>query len=150
MKKFFIQYKEVVGTLIAFAILLSPTLVTAVGTFDGSGSGQFNAAQNNSSGSSCPPYTVCNPLKFKTICGLVKGLLQAVMIIGIPIAVLFIVWAGFKFVMAQGKSDALIRARANLLWVIIGVAIFLAASLIAQVIMNTIEQLGVTGISSCS
>ena len=85
------------------------------------------------------------------MCGLVKGLLDAVMIIGIPIAVLFIVWAGFKFVLAQGNPGELTEARSNFLHVIIGIGIFVGASLIASIIVNTLGALGVAGVSnSCS
>jgi hypothetical protein len=90
-----------------------------------------------------------NPLKFDSVCGLIGGVLDAVMVIGIPIAVLFMVWAGLKFVLAQGNAEALASARKNFLNVIIGIAIFVGASLIAQVIVNTVAQLGVNGINSC-
>jgi len=73
------------------------------------------------------------------------------MIIGIPIAVLFIVWAGFKFVLAQGNPGELTEARSNFLHVIIGIGIFVGASLIASIIVNTLGALGVAGVSnSCS
>jgi hypothetical protein len=55
----------------------------------------------------CPPGTLCNPLGVSSFCGLVKVLLDAALVIGIPIAVLFIVYAGFKFVMAQGNPEEL-------------------------------------------
>src|SRR5579862_732453 len=66
--------------------------------------------------SSCPTgspcsYTVQNPLAANSFCGLVKNLLQAALAIGIPIAVLFIVYAGFKFVLAQGNPEKLKEAR---------------------------------------
>ena len=106
-----------------------------------------NSSSNTDNG--CTPGTLCNPLKFNTVCGLVTGLLDAVMIIGIPIAVLFIVWAGFKFVLAQGNPGELTEARSNFLNVIIGIGIFVGASLIAAIIINTLKELGVSGISSC-
>jgi hypothetical protein len=93
--------------------------------------------------------TLENPLKFDSICGLIHGILDAVMVIGIPIAILFMVWAGFQFVLAQGNAEKLGSARKNFLNVIIGIAIFVGASLIAQVIVNTVAQLGVNGINSC-
>lgn len=57
-------------------------------------------------------------------------------------AVLFIVYAGFKFVLARGKPEELKKARDNFLWTIIGIAIFLGAWLLASVIKNTVNQLG--------
>jgi mannose/fructose/N-acetylgalactosamine-specific phosphotransferase system component IIC len=69
-------------------------------------------------------------------------LLTAAIQIGIPIAVLFIVYAGFKFVLARGSPEKLKEARQNFLWTIIGIAIFLGAWLLASVVANTVNALG--------
>lgn len=98
-------------------------------------------------------YNVNNPLgaNNNSFCGLVKKLLQAALQVGIPIAVLFIVYAGFKFVLARGKPEALAEARKNLMWTLIGIAIFLGAWLIADVVANTINALGAQpNIISCN
>ena len=87
-------------------------------------------------------YEVKNPLGANSFCGLIKNLLQAAIAIGIPVAVLFIVYAGFKFVLAQGKPEELKKARQNFLWTLIGIAIFLGAWLLANVVANTVNQLG--------
>ena len=83
-----------------------------------------------------------NPLKVDSFAGLVQALLQAAIIIGIPIAVLFIVFAGLKFVLALGSPEKLTTAKRNFFYTIIGVGIFLAASLIAPVIFSTVKSLG--------
>ena len=87
-------------------------------------------------------FSVVNPLKVDSFAGLVQALLQAAIIIGIPIAVLFIVFAGLKFVLALGSPDKLTTAKRNFFYTVIGVGIFLAASLIAQVIFSTVKSLG--------
>lgn len=87
-------------------------------------------------------YPVKNPLGSDSFCGLVKNLLQAAIAVGIPIAVLFIVYAGFKFVLARGNPEKLAEARKNFLWTIIGIAIFLGAWLLASVVANTVNALG--------
>ena len=81
-----------------------------------------------------------------TISGFIDKLLTAVIQIGIPIAVLFFILAGFKFIVAQGKPAELEAARRNFLHVVIGVAIFLGASALAKLIVGTLKQIGVTGI----
>lgn len=91
--------------------------------------------------------TLRNPLSVCSIGDLIALLLHAAIIIGIPIAVLFIVWAGFKFILARGSPAELGEARANLIATLIGVAIFIGASLIANVIIATLQQLGVQGIN---
>ncbi len=135
MKNFFSIYGGIISTLVLFLIMLLPVVVGAAG-----------------GGTPAPPgpVTLQNPLGVNSFCGLVIKLVQAVMVIGIPIAVLFIVWAGLKFVLAQGKPDAIKQARSNFFHVVIGIGIFVGASLIANVIVNTLQDLGVRGINSCT
>jgi uncharacterized membrane protein len=82
-------------------------------------------------------------LAVSSICGLIKLLLTATLQIGIPVGVLFIVYAGFKFVLASGNPGALQDARRNFLVTIIGIAIFLGSWLLTQVIANTVNSLQV-------
>lgn len=101
---------------------------------------QTTYTNTNTSGGSA---TVQNPLGgINSFCGLIKAILGAVIQIGIPIAVLFIVWAGFKFVLARGNAGKLDEARKNLMYTLIGIGIFLGAWLIATVIANTVNSLG--------
>lgn len=98
--------------------------------------------------------TVQNPLgSINSFCGLIKAILGAVIQIGIPVAVLFIVFAGFKFVLARGNPTELEKAKKNLLYTLIGIGIFLGAWLIAVVIANTVNSLGAgsgqTALISC-
>jgi hypothetical protein len=103
-------------------------------------SGVSNPIVNNPTGGS---QTVSNPLGgINSFCGLIKAILTAVIQIGIPIAVLFIVYAGFKFVLARGNPTKLQEARMGLLYTLIGIGIFLGAWLIAMVIANTVNALG--------
>jgi hypothetical protein len=139
MKKIFI-YKEVLLTLAVFVLLLAPVAVY----------GDQTGSPSTGSGSA-GAHVLQNPLgnNINSVCGLVIALLRAITIIGIPIAILFIVWAGFQFVLAQGNSTKLTVARNNFLYVLIGIGIFVGATLIANVIVNTLANLGVTGINSC-
>jgi hypothetical protein len=169
MKQFFKNYSGVFLTLLFFVVFATPALAgpyfppttssgsgantqsgTGVGTQSGSGFGtQSGSGQNVTTGGKV--VTLDNPLGAgnNSVCKLVVGLLKAALVIGIPIAILFIVWAGLQFVLAQGKPDKLTKARENFLNVIIGIAIFVGSSLIASVIVNTLQQLGVQGINSC-
>lgn len=94
---------------------------------------------------------VINPLGgINSFCGLIKALLQAAVAIGIPIAVLFIVYAGLKFVLARGNSDRLTEARRNMLWTVVGIGIFLSAWLLAMVIVNTVNTISGQQVISCN
>jgi hypothetical protein len=84
-----------------------------------------------------------NPLGNATICSLFVGILNAFMILGAPIAVVFVIIAGAKFVLARGKSEGpngLTAAKSNLLWTLVGIAIFFGAIVITQVIFKTVTS----------
>jgi hypothetical protein len=147
----FFNSKNVFGILTGFVLLLLPMFVIAVapptggsglgGSTGGSGIGSPTGGSGISGGSA----ELKNPLGVSSFQDLAKALLNAAIVIGIPIAVLFIVFAGFKFVLARGNPEALKIARKNLLYTIVGIAIFIGASLIAGVITSTLHQLGATG-----
>lgn len=90
-------------------------------------------------------FTLQDPLGVKNFCDLVKTLLDIVLAIGIPVAVLFLVWAGFKFILARGNQNELGIAKKNFMFVIIGIAVFLGAWTLAMVISTTIQSLGSNG-----
>lgn len=97
-------------------------------------------------GTSGCPGGVCevtNPLSAKNFPDLIKSILNAALIIGVPIIVLFLVYAGFMFIIARGNTTKLEDARRNLLWVVVGAGVFLGAWTIAQIIANTLAQFGV-------
>lgn len=123
-----------------FALVVVPTV--ALAQTGSSGNTPPTGSSGNTISGGLTQAEVKNPLGVKSFCGLVKALLRAAIQIGIPVAVLFIVWAGFKFVLAQGKSEDLVKARKNFMWTLIGIAIFLGAWLLANVVANTVNALG--------
>lgn len=84
-----------------------------------------------------------NPLNASTICQALKIFLDALMALAVPIAVVFLVYAGFLFVWARGNKDALVKAKHNILYTILGIAIFMGAWLLGQVVANTFNSLAV-------
>lgn len=140
MKRFqLMNFINLAGTVFWVVLLLMPMFVVAQ-TSPG-----FNTPPTSPGFNTTPSsggFSVINPLKVESFAGLVEALLQAAIIIGIPIAVLFIVFAGLKFVLALGSPEKLTIAKKNFFYTIIGIGIFLAASLIAQVIFSTVKSLG--------
>ncbi|PCI29707.1 hypothetical protein COB52_02215 [Candidatus Kaiserbacteria bacterium] len=84
-----------------------------------------------------------NPLckGLDTVAGFTEAFLNVVTQILFPVAVLFIVYSGFLFAMAGGNTDKLTKAKGNLLWVIIGVALLLGAFALATLIKGTIDPI---------
>ncbi len=83
-----------------------------------------------------------NPIKAQSINQLIQEIIKIFIAIGTPIAVLFLIYSGFKFVMARGNSEKLIDARKTFLWILVGIAILLGASVLSAVIKGTVQQLG--------
>lgn len=102
----------------------------------------FILAASNSGGSA----SIENPIGSNNmdINALIVELLKVVAMVGGIVCVFFIIYAGFLFVTAQGKEAEITKAKTTLLWSIIGAAVLLGASVIAEVIKGTIE--GVTNI----
>jgi hypothetical protein len=144
MLKFFWRYREVFFTLAMWTVFMLPMVVSAAGgALPG---GNPGVLPGNNPGKA----TLTNPLSgITSICKLVVALVQGATIIGIPIAVLFIVIAGFNFIIARGNPAKISAAQKNLYNVIIGIAIFVGASVIANLVVGTLKELGVRGINSC-
>ena len=85
-----------------------------------------------------------NPLQggVKDFMSLVTMILNKIIM---PIAaigvVVFIIYAGFKYVLAQGNPAEITKAHQRLLWGLIGAGILLGAAGISQVVQTTINQL---------
>jgi len=75
---------------------------------------------------------------------LVKVIIDKIILpIGASVAALFIIYAGFLYVKAQGDTTKLKEARAALTNALIGTAIILGAWVIAELISGTITALKV-------
>lgn len=82
-----------------------------------------------------------NPLKSKTLMEFLTAILEIMLVFAIPIIVLFIIYAGFLYVTAQGDESKIKTAHAALTWSVVGGVIILAAKLIVDVIQATVQSL---------
>lgn len=92
-----------------------------------------------------PPCTnsVCipNPLGDLTLMGLFQTILNVVMIFAVPLVVFFIIFAGFKYVTAQGNPDKISEANKALLYALIGGLLILGANVLIEVISGTVDAI---------
>lgn len=84
-----------------------------------------------------------NPLSstFSDIPSFIKGVLKAVLIIGIPIITLAIIYSGFLFVTAQGNSEQLKKAKKAILYTLIGAALLLGSMVITEAIQKSVDDI---------
>lgn len=85
--------------------------------------------------------TIQNPLGAENtdVNVILQKILNLVSVVGGIIVAFFIIFSGFKIVMAKGKPDALKEAKEMFIATIIGGAILLGANVIANVVVNTVK-----------
>ncbi len=102
------------------------------------GGGGDNAGQ---SGSSTDTATIENPIQVDSIAGFIERVLGIILKLGIPIVALAIIYAGFKFVMAQGNAGKLEEAKSTFLYTLVGAALLLGAWVVGSIVKATIEAI---------
>lgn len=77
-----------------------------------------------------------------TLLTLIRVILQNIVMPIAAVAItMWIIWAGFQFVTAQGNEKKITDAKQNLLWSLIGAGILLGAAGISVVVENTVRAL---------
>ena len=90
------------------------------------------------------PNYLCNPIKFPNFISFSLQVVKVAIQYGALLIVFFIVFAGFKFVTAQGNSEKVSEARQMLTWIVVGAFVLLGVFVIRAAICGTIVQLGLT------
>lgn len=112
------------------------------------GPGTGPPASNPGTGPAVPMgnATMPNFFGYTTISELITALADFIInFIAIPLAVIMIIYAGFLFVTAGGNEEKIRRARRNLLWTVIGVAIILSAKVLITYIQSLLGGTAGTG-----
>lgn len=92
------------------------------------------------------PPTITNPLSgISDIPSLILTIVNAIKTIGYYVVVVFIIYSGFLFVKARGDEKGLQEAKKAFLYTVIGAAILLGASILSEVINNTVNQINQQG-----
>ncbi len=82
-----------------------------------------------------------NPLKVDSIQDAIKLFMDAVVKIAIPFIVVFFIWSGIQFILAQGKPEAIKKAKAMFWNTLIGTLLILGAWAITDAIVGTINSI---------
>lgn len=82
-----------------------------------------------------------NPIKASNIQTFLLKIIEVLLVFALPIIILFIMYAGYLFVVARGVPAKIEEARSALLWAVIGGVIVLGANVIFAVINGTIKAL---------
>ncbi len=82
-----------------------------------------------------------NLLKWDNINDLINGIIDVFIKITLPLIVFFIVYAGFKYLTAQGDPNKIKSAHQILLWTVIGAAVMFGAKAIILAIQQIVKGL---------
>lgn len=82
-----------------------------------------------------------NPLKVDTIQGAVAFFVNTLIKVAIPVIVVFFIWAGLQFILAQGNQTKLTKAKNTFWYTIIGTLLVLGAWTITNAIIGTVNSL---------
>jgi len=86
-----------------------------------------------------PSAGICNPLKAQSLTALLQDILNALIVLAIPVIVFFIIYAGFLYVTARGNSETVGKAHRALLYALIGGVLILGANVLVSVISGTVD-----------
>lgn len=118
-----INYKKILAFVFSLGVFVIPIFIFATG-------------------SSAPttPITIKNPLGVDDVNGLITRIMRLVFLVGSLIVVFFIIFSGYKFVIAKGNPGDLEKAKNMFYATVIGGAILLGADIIANVIITTVKN----------
>jgi hypothetical protein len=83
-------------------------------------------------------YTLESYLPFDNAQDLIVAILRIFITIATPVIVLFIIYAGFLYVTAQGNATQVQKATQALTYSIIGAVLIIGAVAISEIIANTV------------
>jgi hypothetical protein len=73
--------------------------------------------------------------------GFLALVLEGLSLLLMPLVIIFIIYAGYLFVTAQGEEAKISKARATLMYAIIGAAVILGARIMADILADTLTEL---------
>ncbi|MEK7531434.1 MAG: TrbC/VirB2 family protein [Patescibacteria group bacterium] len=135
MKQLFSSLRILFSASFLVLVFLSPYIVHGAHV-GGTGGGTIGGTGGGSTGNN----EIINPLGIHSVSDLVSKLLDVVIKVGSVLAVVFIIYAGFKFVWARGNPGEIEDAKKTFYYVIIGTAIILGAKVVQEIIQNTVTQ----------
>lgn len=82
-----------------------------------------------------------NPLGDTTLTQLFTNILEALLVLAVPIIVFFIIYAGFLYVTAQGNTDQVTKAHRALIYALVGGLLILGAQGLIAIINQAVTEM---------
>ncbi len=142
------SFSQLVASVFTFFLFAVAQVTLAQGSAVGGGPG-------NGGGSSVGPgpgptpggggstnglsYKLQNPLQFDSLQSFIVAILNIIIVLATPIVVIFIIFAGFKYVTARGNPNDIQEATRALTYAVIGGVLIIGAVAIAEIIKNLVD-----------
>jgi hypothetical protein len=132
--------------MIAFTLIM-PFFVNAEGGVKETGqsgvkeTGQSGVKESTPNKVTGINFTIKNPIKVDTIGQFIEIVLNAVLVIGVPIVALAIIYCGFLFVKARGNGEEIKKAKGAFMYTIVGAFLLLGAWVLAKAIGATVNEI---------
>ena len=113
------------------------------GNSSGNGSGTSGNVNGNTTTGASHPVKMSNPLGsgITTLSDFVAQVLNIILKVGVPLIALCIIYSGSLFVLAQGNSEKIEKAKTRILYTFIGAAVLLGAWTLSSVVKGFIDAL---------
>jgi len=69
--------------------------------------------------------TITNPLQAEDICGVLKAIVDFLVLVGAPVATAMILYGAYQILFAQGKTEKLMEGKNTILWTFVGYGLIL-------------------------
>lgn len=77
--------------------------------------------------------------------GLIAFIIQLALLLVGSVAILFLIWGGFRYITAGGNPDAVKKARATITNAIIGLVVVILAWVLVYAVVNVVTNIPSTG-----
>lgn len=121
--------KEILAKILSFGILFLIFGISYVGaqTIEGTtGSG----------------ISLSNPLKADSFTKLADNIIDFLIKIGGPIAVIMVIWSGFLFMKSGGNEEKITQAKSTLTWTVVGLAVLIVAKSVTLILNQLFSSTG--------
>ncbi|GAB4158886.1 MAG: hypothetical protein Fur003_2680 [Candidatus Dojkabacteria bacterium] len=79
-----------------------------------------------------------NLTKYATLIDFVRGTMRLAVTISALIALVYLVWAGFQYIMSKGEGDKAEKAQKSIIYALIGLLLCFISPLIMEFVLSSI------------
>lgn len=135
------QMKKIPAMILIVFVLCASGATIASAQYSGPTDDKSTAQANPTNSGSVLSLQIKNPLNVSTIQEAVRFFVNTIVKLAIPVIVFFFLYSGFMLILAQGKPEAIAKARRMFFYTLIGTLLVLGAWSITNAIVGTVNTI---------